>query len=235
MPEVTGVVLAAGFGQRMGLPTPKLLLPVRGKPMLAWVLDLVERLPLSDRVVVVGAYAFQILSALFPAEARNTGGFGNHVTTSSPEKKSLLSCFSSPLLEERVLPRGNKTWRVLHNPDWPEGMGSSLRRAAEAVTTGMLVFLGDMPFVPESIAQAVLARAGEKPVAPSYQNRRGFPVYLPPSFRPQLLQLKGDKGARDLLAHCELIPSHHPGVLWDVDRLEDLRDERWWECAPSQL
>lgn len=226
MSEVTGVVLAAGSGQRMGLPIPKLLLPVRGKPMLAWVLDLVERLPLTDRAVVVGAHAFHILSVLFPVEAKSAEIVSNQAITSSPKRENSPSCIFPPLVEERVLPRGSKTWRVLHNPAWPEGIGSSLRRAAETITTGMLVFLGDMPFVPEPIAQAVLARAGEKPVAPSYQNRRGFPVYLPPSFRPQLLQLTGDKGARDLLAHCELIPSDHPGVLWDVDRLEDLRNER---------
>ncbi len=167
--------------------------------MLAWVLDLVESLPLSERVLVVGAHAEAILSALF----------------SAPEKG---------LREEKM-------WRVIHNPEWPEGMGSSLRCAAELVSTGMLVFLGDMPFVPYEAALAVLSRAGERPVAPSYRGQRGFPVYLPSSLRSALLELKGDVGARFLLEECELIPWEDPGVVVDIDRPEDVGGEALCACA----
>lgn len=86
----------------------------------------------------------------------------------------------------------------------------------------MLVFLGDMPWVSEEAARAVLARAGDRPVAPMYGGRRGFPVYLPPSLRPQLRALSGDHGARDLLRECDLIPWPDDGVIRDVDRAEDL-------------
>jgi len=196
MGEVAGVVLAAGPGRRMCLPTPKLLLPIQGKPMLARVLDLVEGLPLSERVLVVGAYAQEILRALFSAEF-----FGE---------------------EEAVLTRNGKSWRVLYNSGWPEGMGSSLRLAARALRGGMLVFLGDMPYIPETAAQAVLAQAGELPVAPSYQGQRGFPVFLPASLRPKLLGLRGDVGARDFLPECVLIPWEEPGVILDLDQPEDL-------------
>jgi len=199
MGEVVGVVLAAGPGRRMGLSTPKPLLPVQGKPMLAWVLDLVEGLPLSERVLVVGAYAQEILRALFSAEF-----FGD---------------------EETVLMRNGKPWRVLYNAGWPEGMGSSLRLAAKVVGGGMLVFLGDMPYVSEAAARAVLAQAGELPVAPSFRGQRGFPVFLPPSLRPKLLGLRGDVGARDFLSECVLIPWEEPGVILDLDRPADLEVE----------
>ena len=101
-------------------------------------------------------------------------------------------------------------------------MGSSLRLAAEHVEGGMLVFLGDMPLVPREAALAVLSRAGERPVAPSFEGRRGFPVYLPAGLRPRLLELKGDIGARDLLREgCDLIPMEVPGVVWDIDTESD--------------
>lgn len=194
------MVLAAGPGRRLGLPIPKPLLPVQGKPMLAWVLDLVERLPLAERVLVVGAQASEVVAALF-------SGVPAGQVDQSPE------------LWAR---RGGMTWRILYNPDWPEGMGASLRRAAQALPIGMLVFLADMPFVPEKAAQAVLDRAGDHPVAPGFQGQRGFPVYLPASLRPQLLALRGDVGARGLLRDCELIPWDHPGVIQDVDEIGDL-------------
>ncbi|MBC7170274.1 nucleotidyltransferase family protein [Candidatus Bipolaricaulota bacterium] len=187
---MTGVVLAAGAGRRMG--RPKLLLSVGGRPLLAWVVDLVERLPLDERVIVLGAEAPAIRVALFPSLP--SGGEG-----------------------------GRAGWQVIVNEAWQEGMGSSLRRAAEVVEGGMLVFLGDMPWVPELAAREVLARAGDHPVAPSYGGQRGFPVYLPPSLRPELLRLSGDRGARDLLAGCEVIPWSDPGVIRDVDGMEHLQ------------
>ncbi len=171
---------------------PKLLLPIEGRPLLAWVVDLVERLPLDERVIVLGAEAPAIRVAFFPP----------------------------------LPPRGEGVragWQVVVNEAWQEGMGSSLRRAAEVVEGGMLVFLGDMPWVPELAAREVLARAGDHPVAPSYEGQRGFPVYLPPSLRREVLRLSGDRGARDLLGDCEVIPWDDPGVVWDVDRMEHLQ------------
>ena len=61
--RVTPVVLAAGAGVRMG--TQKLLLPFRGKPLLAWTLDLVEGLPVERRLIVLGSHADTILKEIF--------------------------------------------------------------------------------------------------------------------------------------------------------------------------
>ncbi|MGY4707018.1 nucleotidyltransferase family protein [Candidatus Bipolaricaulota sp. J31] len=182
---ITAVVLAAGAGQRMG--TQKLLLPFRGKRLLAWVLELVESLPLERRLLVLGAHADAILSTFFTR-------------------------YPSPVTHHGYL------WEVLINRDWEEGLGSSLRHAARHVEGGMLVFLGDMPLVPREAAFEVLARARERPVAPVYRGRRGFPVYLPPGLRPRLLELRGDAGARELIkGDCELIPVDDPGVVVDID------------------
>ena len=113
------------------------------------------------RVLVVGAYAHEILRALFSAEF-----FG---------------------AEEAVFPRNGKPWRVLYNAGWPEGMGSSLRLAAKAVPFGMLVFLGDMPYVSEAAARAVLAQAGERPVARPFAASEAFPFSCPLTFGPSSL------------------------------------------------
>ncbi|MGC9530553.1 MAG: nucleotidyltransferase family protein [Candidatus Bipolaricaulaceae bacterium] len=184
---MTGVVLAAGGSRRMG--QPKLLLNYQGRPLLAWTLGLVERLPLPRRLLVVGAQQQRVRAAL-----------------------SLDG------------------WELVVNDDWQEGMASSLRAAAEAAGGGLLVFLGDMPCVSEAAARAVLEQAGPHPVAPAFAGRRGFPVYLPPQLRPQLLALRGDVGARGLLQGCRVLPWPDPGVVWDVDTKEDLacgRPDRW--------
>ena len=49
-----GIILAAGEGTRMKSAIPKVLHPICGKPMLAYVLDLAKKLKLSKTLVVVG-------------------------------------------------------------------------------------------------------------------------------------------------------------------------------------
>lgn len=46
------IILAAGFANRMG--KDKLLLPFRGKPLLSYALNLVEKLPIEGKIVVIG-------------------------------------------------------------------------------------------------------------------------------------------------------------------------------------
>jgi len=53
--DVAAVVVAAGSGRRMGAPRNKLFLPVGGKPILAWSLELFQSLPEVRTVVLVAA------------------------------------------------------------------------------------------------------------------------------------------------------------------------------------
>jgi 2-C-methyl-D-erythritol 4-phosphate cytidylyltransferase len=53
--RTVAVVLAGGIGQRVGATTPKQLLQVRGKPILAYAIDAFDRHPGVDEVLVVMA------------------------------------------------------------------------------------------------------------------------------------------------------------------------------------
>jgi molybdenum cofactor cytidylyltransferase len=112
-----------------------------------------------------------------------------------------------------------------------EGMGASLacaaRKAGEAAD-GYLVALGDMPFVRRTTIAAVrdALAAGAPLAAPYFRARRGHPVALSKKFREQLFALKGDEGARKLVADNEdtliKIPVGDPGVIRDIDTPGDL-------------
>ena len=49
------VVVAAGRGTRMGLESPKVLLPIAGRPVLRWALEAFESCPQIGQVVLVAA------------------------------------------------------------------------------------------------------------------------------------------------------------------------------------
>ena len=63
-------------------------------------------------------------------------------------------------------------------------------------------------------------------IAPAYRGRRGHPVGFSSSWGSQLLQLRGDWGARGLInAHPERVvirTTDDPGVVKDIDQLHDL-------------
>jgi molybdenum cofactor cytidylyltransferase len=111
-----------------------------------------------------------------------------------------------------------------------EGMGASLACAARSAgeADGYLIALADMPFLRRTTIAAVRdALAGGAPlVAPYFRARRGHPVGLSHEFFHELIALRGDEGAKRLLAAHEKqmvkIPVGDPGALRDIDRPEDL-------------
>ena len=112
-----------------------------------------------------------------------------------------------------------------------EGMAESLKAGVASLNSdsaGSLVFLGDMPRIPQNAA-AMLADAfanGALAAAPTFGGRRGHPVLFSASLVPALLALSGDRGAASVLAglgeDLALVPAADDGVLFDVDRPEDL-------------
>jgi hypothetical protein len=75
-------------------------------------------------------------------------------------------------------------------------------------------------------AVAAALANGASLVAPAHGGRRGHPVGFAARWRADLLGLRGDEGARQILAaHADelvLLPTDDTGVLRDVDRVADL-------------
>ncbi|OFW54654.1 MAG: UDP-N-acetylglucosamine diphosphorylase/glucosamine-1-phosphate N-acetyltransferase [Actinobacteria bacterium RBG_16_70_17] len=67
--SLRAIVLAAGRGTRMHSEVPKVLFPIAGRPLLAWVLDAVAGVSPNETLVVVGHGADQV-TALLPADVR---------------------------------------------------------------------------------------------------------------------------------------------------------------------
>jgi molybdenum cofactor cytidylyltransferase len=117
---------------------------------------------------------------------------------------------------------------VCENAD--EGMGASLACATRAAgeASGYLVALADMPFIRRSSIAAVrdALAAGAPLAAPYWRARRGHPVGIAGRFFNDLLALRGDEGAKNLLAANEKlivkVPLGDPGVIRDIDTPQDL-------------
>jgi molybdenum cofactor cytidylyltransferase len=136
----------------------------------------------------------------------------------SPSNDALVSLLNAA---------GCKT-TICHNAQ--DGMASSLVHALKHSSddcAGWIIALADMPYVQaDTIAALVQAlENGAGIVAPIYLGRRGNPVGFSRDYLPQLLALKGDKGARDLLKQLSVteIEVDDAGILQDIDVPHDLR------------
>lgn len=103
---------------------------------------------------------------------------------------------------------------VVINPEWEEGLASSLRVGLDALSRdaridAAFLALGDQPGVPEDVPGRLLAEYRTQrshAVVPKYRYARGNPVLADRRLWPSLMSLAGDEGARRLLqAHPEWV------------------------------
>jgi molybdenum cofactor cytidylyltransferase len=123
--------------------------------------------------------------------------------------------------------------RLVHNPDYADGLGTSLKAGIAAVpedADAAIVCLGDMPQVDSALIDKLLAafdpEKGALVVTPSIDGRRGNPVVWSRRFFNDLMQIQGDIGARHLIGnYAEAVvevPVASEAALIDVDTPESL-------------
>lgn len=193
--RLQAIVLAAGAGRRFG--GRKLLAPFEGRPLIAGALD-----------------------AAFAAPVRGV----TVATDGDPELTTIT--------RDHVLKLGREgALRMVTVADAAEGLGASLRTAVAALPTdteAAFVFLGDMPRIPREVPRALVRALDEDCdlAAPRFGERRGHPVLFGRSYFATLRTLTSDVGAQRVLekagARLVLVDSFDAGVLFDVDRREDL-------------
>ncbi len=146
---------------------------------------------------------------------------GQRVMVCLPDKAGERDAVLAPLLFERV--------RILRIADAHDGMGTTLRQAAEtilagAVPSGVMVLPADMPDLESSDIQAVTRHFSSDPVRGCAEDGRpGHPVILPARMLKAMTQLRGDQGARALLEGEEVtrIPLKGQRAITDLDTPED--------------
>ena len=121
----------------------------------------------------------------------------------------------------------------VHNPDFAEGLSTSLKAGLGAVPSdidGAIVCLGDMPQVRAPLIDRLVAafdpERGALVVVPSIDGKRGNPVVWSRRFFHELATLEGDVGARHLIARYPEavveVPVTDQAALVDVDTPEAL-------------
>ena len=123
--------------------------------------------------------------------------------------------------------------KLVINPDYAQGMSTSIKAGLSVVSTGAsaaLIVLADQPLLKSSVIDRMIAEYDKSRAAivvPVYKGFRGNPVLIDRSLFPEMMQLSGDIGCRSLFGlHPEAIhkvPVEDIGILVDIDTAEDLK------------
>lgn len=124
--------------------------------------------------------------------------------------------------------------KVVINPEYQQGMGTSLRSglaAVDAAAKAAIIVLADQPWVrAETLNRLIECHRERKPqiIVPTYRGFRGNPVLLDRSVFAEVQALSGDVGCRAIFGdHTEGIvklPVDDPGILLDIDSRDDLEN-----------
>lgn len=169
----------------------KPLLPLAGKPLLRWVVDAYLRVLAPSNIVVVVGHQQELVC------------------------ESLASTCV----------------RTIFNPDYPQGMLSSVQTGIRAIAgeaSAAFVSLGDQPMIqPATIQRLAETFTKDRPLLaqPCHQSRAGHPILISSEGFDEILSLSAGQTLKTFVsanvARTLLVEVDDPGILLDVDTLED--------------
>ncbi|MEO7214898.1 nucleotidyltransferase family protein [Mucilaginibacter sp.] len=132
--------------------------------------------------------------------------------------------------EDQISIQPNEKVTILQNPEWSEGMASSISLAIQEMikqeADSTIVMLCDQPFVNAELLKVMAEKQKEtgKPIiACAYNGATGVPVLFGSALFPELLLLQGQEGAKKILQNhpgdIARIPFENGGI--DIDTMDD--------------
>jgi len=199
---ISAIMLAAGLSARMG-GRDKLLLEYMGKTLLQRAVELLDSLPVSEKILVT------------------TGARLKHICD--------LPCLAVPGVTAGETaaraPGAPPAIRVVINPAPETGQSKSLRLGLGAASGEWFLFLtGDQPLLTPGHIQPMLElaeRNADKIIFPSINGKPCSPSLFAASFRDELLSLTGDTGGRAVRDKspqaCLAFVAEYPEGFIDID------------------
>ncbi len=122
---------------------------------------------------------------------------------------------------------------IIHNTNWQEGMASSIRMGLASLldlqpeTKQVIFTVCDQPYLSPAILSGLITTQKQtkaKIVSSNYGKHLGVPVLFQQSYFAELMQLKGDEGAKKLVKKYHDEVKSYPFLKGevDIDTLDDL-------------
>lgn len=119
---------------------------------------------------------------------------------------------------------------TIYNPNYKDGLSTSIVKGIEFLLNynfdSVLIMLADQPHVTSEYLNSLIEASKNNPsklIASNYQGSVGVPAIFPKNYFNDLLDLKGDKGAKNFLLqqNNNVIKVNSTQNLLDIDTSED--------------
>lgn len=153
---------------------------------------------------------------------------GNAIEIAQQTNSSTIFCVLGANYESIKSSIKKYSCEVIFNPNFADGLSTSIKSAVKELQgfDSILFTLGDQPKITSNFLAELLILSKENPskiIASNYGSKNGVPAVFPMNYFSELLQLSGDKGARELLNTSEDIISLKNNSLIDIDTIEDYK------------
>lgn len=158
---------------------------------------------------------------------RNTTLLGNTIEIAQKTNLKSIFCVLGANYETIKTSIENYNCNIIFNPNFADGLSSSIKSAVKELQhfDSILFTLGDQPKITSGFLTKLLILAKEnssKIIASNYGNKNGVPAIFPKKTFSKLLEISGDKGAREILNSSEENIIAVEGVdLTDIDTLDE--------------
>ncbi|NNC70452.1 MAG: nucleotidyltransferase family protein [Flavobacteriaceae bacterium] len=113
---------------------------------------------------------------------------------------------------------------IIHNSNYEQGLSSSIISGLKEIgdRNVVLMMLADQPNISSQYLNKLLEMHTSEPnkiIASNYGNSVGVPAVFPKKYYPELLNLKGDKGAKEILneLRSDVVTINSSEILQDID------------------
>lgn len=154
------------------------------------------------------------------------------ITSSINETETVLVLGAYMEVYEKIA--GKWSVHTVFNEKWQDGMGISIVTGlnfhldkSEGTINSVMILLADQPFVTKGYLENMILKSttsNKGIIVSDYGKVTGPPVIFKSTYFDKLLELKGDQGAKHLIAHhqndCEVMS--FPEGKYDINTPEDL-------------
>lgn len=126
-------------------------------------------------------------------------------------------------IEKHVELRNAEKEHFLYCQNWQEGMGASIKLAANInkdKSTALLIMLADQPLISAEQLNLLIRRWRDQPeqiCCAQFNNTLGAPAIFPIGAQHKLLTLPNNQGAKRLLTNQIVNTVSIPEAAWDID------------------
>jgi molybdenum cofactor cytidylyltransferase len=154
-----------------------------------------------------------------------------NLSDSTVDEILLVLGSSAETIQQRLLDLPVRGHKIVFNPDYAQGMASSLRTGLSAVNAGTnaaLIVLADQPLIQPRTFDQIIERyrkSDAQIVIPTYKGFRGNPVLLDGAVFEEVMAIKGDIGCRAIFGNhlngIVKVETDDIGILLDIDNQDD--------------